>query len=324
LGVAVVYDSTASSYPDVSLAYTAVNGSLNTVKLTANADYNLSYTIATVWYDTSYFWVVFNQKNITSGLDLAAYIQAVKVTDGSKMYTTPVKVATLNETTGRSYVLAGPTNQTNSSTINVMYRTNTANATYYVVFTTNGTGSVGTPVTLATDGNNITYWPAGTLGSFSTSGVFVGKMDNSTGTLANSTWGYYNGNTTGVQVAGSSMSGYSAPFVGGMNFVSGYYLFEIYASATGGDTAYYLDYYFANQTRNGSAQVSLGTYGNMLQTFQDANGAVWGGYYSTDSNNYGFLVKAYVGKLIAQVNAASILSSFFAFITLMIAALFAF
>jgi len=314
----VTVNATAGDGID-QLYFTIVSTSATSYKLTTNTDGNLTYVAASTWLEDGYFYVIFAQKNATSTLYQSLWAQAIAY-NGSTLYTTPQKVASVNGTA--TYATAGPINSTNSSSFLVVYKddTNIVN----VVAVTRSTGAAGSATSLKTDGGNITYYPAGTIGSWTTYGALVQVNDNSTGTIAYSVLAYYNG-TYSNSTTYAAPSGYMMGSGSGRHFVNGYGILWTWIDVTiaNGDWEHIWTTYYANGTVN--TTTTIGNFDAPVSTYVDLNGTLWMGYTSANyTNTASPLLKGYLGKLAGQVNAANILASVFAFLSLLIAALFAF
>jgi hypothetical protein len=312
-----VNDTTSDGIDQLSI--TIVSTSATTYKLTSNTDGNLTYGVASTWLEDGYFYIVFIQKNATSTLYQSLWAQAIAY-NGTTLYSTPQNIATINGTT--AYASAGPVNSTNSSSFLVVYKDDTNVVS--VVSVTTSTGAAGSATTLKTDGGNITYFPAGTIGSWVTYGALVQVNDNSTGTIAYSVIAYYNGTYTN-STSYAAPSGYMTGSGTGRNFVDGYGVMWTWIDSTtsNGDWENIWTTYYANGTVN--TTITIGNFNYPPSVYVDLNGTMWMGYTSVNyTNTDAPLLKGYLGKLVGQVMGANVLASVFAFLSLLIAALFAF
>jgi hypothetical protein len=212
---------------------------------------------------------------------------------------------------------------TSYSTFTVtLYSTSTSSS--YVTAT--NTGSVTSSVT--------TTYGMSAFGSLSTYGVVLTQTIQtyvplitltSSYTYSNSI--YFNGSSTASTTANlTNPSGYYLGGVAGFATTDGgFCLLEYFPSTTSGSAAaIYKDTYYYNGTQT-TTSVSLGTYQSTPGMFADATGSIWLGYTVNDDANSSYpLVSAYAGEVLYQNLSASTLSSIFATLAIMIAALFAF
>jgi hypothetical protein len=138
---------------------------------------------------------------------------------------------------------------------------------------------------------------------------------------------FINGSSSAASTSNlTNPSGYYLAGVGGLAMPDGgYCLMEYFASTTSGAAAaLYKDTYFYNGTNQATA-VSVGTFQSAPQVFPDATGSIWVGYTAQDSSLSPQDVYAgYAGEVLYQALSANTLSSIFATLAIMIAALFAF
>lgn len=143
---------------------------------------------------------------------------------------------------------------------------------------------------------------------------------------------FVNGSSTAATTANlTNPSGYHLSTAQGFAMPDGgLCLIETFSSTTSSSNkAVYKDTYYYNGSSMATA-TSLGTwaqgsYGGAVTAFADSTGSIWIGYTTGDTANSSFpLVSAYAGEVMYQALSASTLSSIFATLAIMIAALFAF
>jgi len=244
--------------------------------------------------------------------------QATAVTtSGSTLYATSVLAS------GSSFIFSSVTST--STTTVTQYSTSYS--------TTLLTSAVSTAALTSTQ---TTTYGMSAFGAISTYGVILiqkvrqvipQETTDVTWTYTNSL--YVNGTATASTAANfTNPTGYWLSSVQGFGTPTGFCLLEYFTSTTSGAAmAVYSDSYYYNGTEVATAS-SLGTYIDAPQGFVDATGSIWIGYTVNDyADAYvaaNDLYAAYAGEVLYQVLSANTLSSIFATLAIMIAALFAF
>jgi hypothetical protein len=205
--------------------------------------------------------------------------------------------------------------------------TSSAGDTASVTFTSTAAAAITTSVTstLVTD-----YSLVGAFGALSTYGVALTQSINTVETQqlidsdAYTNSFYINGSATASATMNlTNPTGYTLAATRGASTADGFVLFNYYAPTSGSTYLVNKDTYYANGTAITS--LSTGTYQSIPTVFSDATGSPWFGYYVEDSANSTFpLVSAYAGEAVWVELSANSLTTIFATLTLMIAALFAF
>jgi len=290
-------------------------------------------------------------------------VTSTLVTTTSAFLTSYTTISTTSTSTGETIVTAvtttlyGPEYSTSSTTTTT---TDTAVSTTMVLYSTSSTSTTiaysltATVVATSTVAGSLTstlytsYSAAGAWGSLSTYGVtLVQTIYTHEPLTLTDTYVYANSFfINGSSAASATMnltnpSGYHLAMTTGYSTSDGFGLFQYYASTTSGSP--YLvnkDTYFGNGTA--VLSVSMGTYGAGsysggsnafpqtyyggvdLQPFLDATGSPWIGINVGDRANSSYpIVNGYAGEA-AYVAGANSLTTIFATLALMIAALFAF
>jgi hypothetical protein len=288
------------------------------------------------------------------------YLQGLGAPNASKLYTTPMSTgATYTATptpawtrgTSVSYLLAkaGPSNYTLSSYIQVVYKVPaTSSAKTYVVLVNRTSGAPGTAVTIATDvaagtsAAGFTFVPAGVFFSIYAYGALVSNQTQATS--AATTYSYtltvaFNDSTTTIADSGLTFSGAataaSTPLVAmGYPYNStGYVIIAQYSTGTTNQIG------FSSNTYNSSGAAAtstlgpaaIGTLTGSANFFIDpTNLGLWVGYDIYDSASgtplavYSGYIARVVYSLFPTTTFGNVLTSFFAFLTLLLASLFAF
>jgi hypothetical protein len=283
-------------YFSVLAASASSDTNLTKIKLTNNTDKDVGYYVSTLWWQDSYFYLVYvaftkSDKGIEKGL----YLQGVKGDNGSLLYPSPIKVASISNPAGTTYATAGPNNSTNASMINVIYKDHSKKAIYQVAVTVSN-GSVGSVTELKTDSSKIIYYPAGIISSYSTYGTAVEMEDHTTKTVSYSVEVFYNGTTSESKKLNlTTPEKYTSPSIMSFNYDSGFAIIGVYIGEK--ESEYVLKTFFADGSARASQEI-IGLSQGGIMFFTDANGTVWAGYTDFESKNY-FASKGYLGKLLA-------------------------
>lgn len=271
--------------------------------------------------------------SVTSYLTSTVFSYGASSTEITLTTTSSMSTATYvsDGTTSTQYtVLTSGTNTLSSITASSTTVLSSTLFTYYTSLSLSTTTSVGTLTSTQT-----TTYGMSAFGSLSTYGVVLTQTirqslaqqssNDYTKTYANSL--FINGSSTATTTANlTNPSGYYLAGVSGFATTDGgFCLIEYFPSTTSGSAAaVYKDTYYYNGTQT-TTSVSLGTYESTPKPFADATGSIWLGYVVNDDSNGTLpLVSAYAGEVLYQNLSASTLSSIFATLAIMIAALFAF
>lgn len=349
LAAVTIAFSTTSSISSVNINIWAAGTTTPTAVniATAAADTSTTttdYYIGSVWFEDNYFYVLYSQidgtaaaggTSVTLWNEGTIYLQAVSTT-GSKMYTSPVKVASSltaalssaprGTTNTALQPRAGGSNYTGSTYVNALWKIPTVSGgaqgkiQMQQLNKTSG-ATIGSAATLLTDvaagssAAGFVYTPAGTWFSATTYGVLI--QNQTQANSAATTWSYtllacanVTGSSTSSACTDSGLTFTGAVTTQANNVVQGYGLpysstgYQIFATyvtgtATLGITPYSLASrtYYVNGT--GISTVSDGSFAGVTSVFADGNYTLWGSYanYDASQTSSAFAYQGYIGKL---------------------------
>jgi len=316
------------------------------------------YNIGNVWYQDGYFYLVYSVVagtgsggSITAWTENAIYLQAVGASNASKLYTSPMAVvSSLTNTVSASprttgatsvYAVGGPSNYTLPSYVYVLYKSATKVIMGIPVNRTSG--SPGTANTLTTDvtygsgtTTGFTFLPSGVWYSTSYYGALISNSTEGSGaatfaysltscnssTCADSGLGVFSSAAT---TTGQMVSSYAFPYNN-----TGYAIVASYPTTTTGITAFTAQMFNSTGSATSTSVTSIGTVQGNANFFRDSINSIWFGYALSDTANSPDVYSGYIARLIYTIFPATsssfgnVLASFFAFLTLLLASLFAF
>lgn len=301
---------------------TGTAGSSTTYVSTATSYLTSSVTESTF---TTSISTILPQTDAAASSTTSSLAASTIVTLGIYITGTSTSYSTTSYSAGASFTSFSTTGSTTSTTSTLSTST---------VISTTSTSYSSTTTSGTLTSTVSTVYSMSAFGSLSTYGVVLAQTvsvytplvsQSATKTYANSL--YINGSTTASTAANlTNPSGYYLGGIAGFATTDGgFCLIEYFPSTTSGSAAaVYKDTYYYNGTQT-TTSVSLGTYQSYPQPFADATGSIWVGYTVDDSSNTSYpLYAAYAGEVLYQNLSASTLSSIFATLAIMIAALFAF
>lgn len=266
----------------------------NKTNLTNNTDTKLGYYIADVWWQENSFFVLYVEYNKSSEYDIGIYLQGVKANDGSLVYPSSVKVATILNPPGTTFAIGGPNNSTNATKIYILWKDDPTKSIYQKVITVSD-GSAGERTTLKTDTSSIAYYPGGIITSYSTYGSVIESEEDKKEKVIYGVTVFYNGSTSESKDLNlSTPRGYASPFIRSFNYTSGFSVVAEYSGTYNG--SYVLRTFFADGSPQ-TAQKTIGSTQGTISFFTDANSALWAGYNDYNTTD-GLATKGYLGQLL--------------------------
>lgn len=263
-------------------------------KLTNNTDKNIGYYVSSIWWQDSYFYVLYVAFSKTEkGLEKGLYLQGIKGVNGSLLYSSSIKIASISNPAGTTYPTGGPNNSTNASMIYVLWKDNDKKTIYQVAVNVSN-GSVGSATQLVVDSSDISYYPDDVISSHSTYGTVLQKQEGKSSSASFSVKVFYNGTTSeSKELNLTTPKNYRAPTISSFDSDSGFVIIGQYFGDQ--DSVYVLKTFLADGSALSSQEIIGYTQGSLL-FFADANGTIWAGYSDFDNKNY-YALKGYLGKL---------------------------
>ena len=309
----------------------AANASASTsptkLKLTSNTVATNTFTVlqSQCWYQDDYFYIVYTKTTYDTLKDLEVLFQGIAAANGTARWSSSLSIVTLtNNDIATTFAIGGPDNATNSGSAYIVWKDTSANILYQAKVNLTA-GTVGAATALKTDTATITYSPGGVISSYNTYGAVYYSKDTTSGTDVYTWYARYNDTEASTMTLPltSTSSAYTPAVVFSFNHNAGFLVVALHGGTD--DNSYVMRSFYSNGTAN-TTQATIGTTGGgVVGLFQDANGALWAGYYNFDGSTYK-AKQGYLGKLVGQLNpnVANLVAPFFTLLTLIVFGLFIF
>jgi hypothetical protein len=272
---------------------------LSEVKLMESKYMNSSFGVVDALLQDGYFYVIFIEFDISSGFEKAIYLQAVKVSDGSFLFPSAVKVASLNNPPSTTDPVFGLNSDSNATMFYVVYKVNET-STIFQITVSLPNGKVDEPTSLVADNDTVIYETAAIISASKVFGVTLYRFKKDQDQkVVEKVKVYYNGTTSKPQTLNFTIpEGYNLILDSPFSYDSGFGVLAVFF----GDSDVILDLKIFNSDGSQKApQKSLVTTSYALDGmifFADASGAVWLGYIDYDNSN-DMVLKGYLGKILA-------------------------
>jgi len=298
-----------------------INGNsskMTITQVTNNANSTMQYMLISSWWEDGYFYLSYynyvytgsneEEEESSEGSRLLAaisvnstvfgiYIQGVSANNTNFTYPSPVQVANIDNNQDYWYLIAGPSNITNSTYIYISYQDPDANAVQQVQVL-KSTGALVNTTTLISNDDTYSYFPVGFINSYETFGTIVAAAYTDVYT----TFNFFSFNDDSTIISNISLvcpDVLSPASVQGISIGDGYIMYAIYY---GGEESVVQVQNYDSSGIALSYPNNLGLLGGPSNYFTDADGGIWFGYTVYGSDDYtkvGFL-----GRLAAPVSTS--------------------